>query len=839
MVKTHIAAHRWRRTRQVARLAFAFASASASAFTFAQTTFAQVAEYDRLMQRARAGESREVLPVLQAALKESPNDVRMQRDLVVIANWAESHELAAQTFALLTGAQPAYVLAPAALSLRRIGQWDRAIAAYGALLEIEPDNRDAQAGHVLARLGRGDTEGASTLVERYLPPMGQSRRSVVMVPLLEALANVRERQSRWTEALAAWQDILAAVPNQIAAKRAMLFVASRLGAASVAQDMAISLGNTVEPNAQRRLRQDRTAYQIRWGEIQSNLDTGGERFGWTDRAIASSTKDLADAPSGVYETNATLDRLVALRDRARMADVVALFEQSQQKRIVLTPYARVAVADALLYQRRPQEARDQYLLALRDTEAANGTPETEWQFSLIYAYVECEQWREAMELSDVLVARFNPFLFAKSAIQRNDPNYARARVTRAVLDSFADRLEPAKQRLEEILSLAPHNMSARAALASWYAANDMPRHSNEAFLRIKAEDADFLTGRMGLAESDVSLRRWTQARAQSDALFKAYPENRSVQRLQDEWTAFDAPSVSINVGASWPFDQVVKSGDGTASGRGNRELRIDAYATSMPIADANRLVAHVFSTNATFSETNARRDRYGVGFESNVERYSFAGELHQDHRVGKQVGAAASVSYTPIDEWRIRAALDTNTTDVSLKASVAGIRAAQYNIDVTRRFPLSRSVALGLNAYEFSDGNRRIAGLVNWHERWVSEPKFKLDTDTSISASNNSITDAPYFNPAADASIDLTTAAQWLTWRSYNYGFKQRLQGSLGAYWQDGFGTKPALGIRYEHEWEQARRWVVRYGVGVTRRPYDGRQEQRAQAFFELGWKLR
>ena len=807
---------------------------TAIVMTAARAAEIDASTYDATIARARQGDTAPAISQLQSWLLQSPQNVKLRRDLVVIAGWGERHALALETFApLIASEQPPYVLAAAALSARRQQSWPLAASLYRAWLAAEPANGDAQAGVALSLLGAGDVAAASAAVEGYLPAETTSRRTAALVPLLEALAMIREQQSRWPEALAAWQDVLSVRPTLVSAQRALLFVTSRLGATSVAAEMLRRTETLAAPDTQLRLRQDLTANMIRWGDVQLSVDTGLSRFGWTDRSLSASRVDREQASSNAPRAaNALFDRMIAARNRIDMQEVVRLFDESERGGVVLPGYARAVVGDALLYLRQPHRGRDQYLRALADYAATTGTLQPEWKFSLLYAYVETEQWSLVAATADELVAYFQPFRNSKSALQQDEAGYARARVTQALVNLYGDQLDLAGQRIQEIITLAPNNVSARAALASWYAANDMPRHSNEEFLRIKAEDPIFLGGRLGLAETELSLARWQSAEAQSAEILRQYPESRAAQRLDDMIQARHAPELRLSSTLGSPLGELSPT-------QALRDRRIDAYGYSSPFSDHYRLFAHAFWSRADFVDRMARRERLGLGAEASFESVAGAVELHADTLPTHRVGLALSVSITPTDEWRARASFDSNTTDIALKASQAGVAAQQFSIGVERKFAGLNAVSGSVNHYRFSDGNERTSVSGNWHQRWLSAASFKFDTDVSLGASKNSRSGTSYFNPSADASGDVTAVLEWLTWRSYERSFRQRVMATAGSYWQEQYGTGSVLGARYEQEWERARHYVLRYGAGWTRRPFDGRQEQRLQFFLDLGWKLR
>jgi biofilm PGA synthesis protein PgaA len=135
---------------------------------------------------------------------------------------------------------------------------------------------------------------------------------------------------------------------------------------------------------------------------------------------------------------------------------------------------------------------------------------------------------------------------------------------------------------------------------------------------------------------------------------------------------------------------------------------------------------------------------------------------------------------------------------------------------------------------DFSDGNDRDQWWVSWSERWLSEPRWRVESTASLGGSENSLAGAPYFNPGSDLTASVELAGEWLNWRRYERQFRQRVALTLGRYAQEGFGSGSILGASYEHVWELDRRLYLRYGVGRSLRPYDGERTGRTVARVEL-----
>src|SRR5262249_17728024 len=110
------------------------------------------------------------------------------------------------------------------------------------------------------------------------------------------------------------------------------------------------------------LASEMAAAEVRWGDVDRPYDPR-QRFVAVDRALA--TLDGLIAKAAANKDTAALvslrmDRMVALRDRVRMADVVNEADLLRQEGVALPAYAREALADALLYLHQPRAALAEY-----------------------------------------------------------------------------------------------------------------------------------------------------------------------------------------------------------------------------------------------------------------------------------------------------------------------------------------------------------------------------------------------------------------------------------------------------------------------------------------------
>jgi hypothetical protein len=161
----------------------------------------------------------------------------------------------------------------------------------------------------------------------------------------------------------------------------------------------------------------------------------------------------------------------------------------------------------------------------------------------------------------------------------------------------------------------------------------------------------------------------------------------------------------------------------------------------------------------------------------------------------------------------------------------AGITGRLFKLEASSSPYEGRRLGGDVSRLNMSDGNHRTAGELWWNERLVSGPRFKFDGSVSLYTSRNSARDRPYFNPERDRQISVSASAEWLTTRRYDRSFRQRMIATAGSYWQKRFGSGAAAELRYEHEWGLGELFGVRYGVGHSVHPYDGKREGRTFAY--------
>ena len=774
-----------------------------------------------MIEQARQGKTSEAIRRLEQWATEFPQQLRYLYDLVVVLGWAEQHEKAVRFWPKLDRPEtPSYVLKALAHSARKAEQFAIAEQAYQRWLSQESASYEAQAGLVLTWAAQGRIDEA---LDYALEKLRTKPHTVAHVPLLHSLASLWQAKQRWFDSAAVFDEILRIMPNDRAAYRERSFMLSRMGTPHLAIEYVTAQPTWFTAEEKSSLQEDRISQLIRWGEAEIAWQSGPARFKTIDRALQEN--ELFSQ----HSLRSAFDRLIALRDRVRMAEVIAHYQNLHARGVELPAYTVSAAADAFLYQKQPEQARDLYRRALAMTQNEPGAPNREWQLGLYYAYIECEQFAAARELIDRMVADEPPFLYrGMRGVELDNPMYPRLRLNQALLRLYADQLDESETLLHAFLELAPFNISARTAWGSLHFAREQPRAAQQIFQSVLVDEPKDLHAQIGLAETLLSLRDYRKALLIAEPLWRDYPENRAVQNLAQQWQAYQRRH----------FTSEARMGrsDGGINPSGNRDLQIDSQLYSAPFAYHWRAYIRHFYAQAHLDEQTVSRQRVGLGLHYRVPDWQAQIELRQALPKYDEIAIALNGDWQANDHWAVRASIESKINDLAMKAHAAGISARRASLGVSYTANESRRLASEFSLTEFSDDNRRSQLNLSGSQRMLSNPLYKLTTYASLYASRNSLRNAVYFNPRHDTAFELTAVNEWLTWRRYQRNFKQRLALSVGHYRQADFGGASTYGLRYEHEWERDGRFTLRYGVGSNRHPYDGIQETRRFAYLNFNW---
>lgn len=593
---------------------------------------------------------------------------------------------------------------------------------------------------------------------------------------------------------------------------------------------------SVAPLQLATLQQQALAQQLRWAVAERDQRTGLARFAALDRLLAELDAALvqqqaAAAQAAPEDARAwqdllvalSSDRLLALLERGRPDEVIALYERLRASGATLQPYALVAVADALAQQRRSAEAVPLYEAALLREGEPPGLPVENW-FGLIYAYLDTGRFEEAEALLARLEAETPALLRLAPAAGLPNPEYSGVKGMRGFLLLYTGRLKEAQQHFDALTQEAPFNASYAEGAAE---AELLLGHPRAALAQLEALSANHPYDRnirAEYAQTLLTLNEFAAARRIGESLAADFPDSTFVRKFERQQRAVTGAFLEMETAA----------GTGGGQAVADRSWSLDARLSSPLIGDEWRVVYDQALGWGDTGDQEGRWARGGLGLGWQRGGWLAEAKVQQANGGPYRSSAAGLLSYRASDHWLLSASVDGNSRDVPWKARVADIGArdasasAAYLVDDGRRFDLS------LQRLMFSDTNRRTAASLSWRERWTSGPRLQLESVLGAYTSRNRLQDTPYFSPSRDASLQASLRGQWLSWKRDDRQFFQALEVGAGRYHQTGFGSGTVWVLRYEHQWNLGPRLQVRYGLSLSRHPYDGVSEQQRGVFVSL-----
>lgn len=254
---------------------------------------------------------------------------------------------------------------------------------------------------------------------------------------------------------------------------------------------------------------------------------------------------------------------------------------------------------------------------------------------------------------------------------------------------------------------------------------------------------------------------------------------------------------------------------------------VGRFEGSARIAEALRLYARYRFTRSTESQyRNGDLDRVGAGIRYRFdERFlldqEFSGDLYQSG----QAGSSSRLTYEPRDAWQFALAHSSFAEDLPLRARAAGIDARQWSGDASyerRDYRLSWRAAI--EAYDFSDGNRRTAFYTTAGYAYEMRAEREQRLFVEWYQSSNSLDGAVYFNPRHDYSLGFIQRTDFV----FDSRFRRHVDHlylSANLYQQDGYGTHPRASVRYVQDYDFDATHALSAGAGLARNVYDGRYE--------------
>jgi len=801
------------RPRSSRAIRLALGSALWLAVGLVATPAAAALDREQAVAAARQGRLDEAIAALQAL--DAAGDIQARHDLVAVYGWAgrRAEAIAAFERILPPGSAPAYVQRDAAAAYRGERRYAEAEALARALLKAQPDDAEA------ARLLSGVLTDSGRAREAVALMQQQLQRQPKEVDHWIALGNAAREVPDPFTALRAYGQARALQPANREAAESISGVLRELGApfgtAQQLQDVPLAL------------RVAQAGRQVRWATQIDPPGPGAARFITVDAALAEIERLLAEVAATpgadpALRTSLRFDQLTALHQRERWQAVLDAAAGLRADGIALPLYLRRDEAGALLALRRPAEALTAY-----DEVLAAEPADHEAIVGRFFALVELEDFAGAMAMMDALLAREPQFKrFGVDPTPLPNPDWLDWSILAAKVRSYAGMQAEAWERLQPLVAGAPALSWLREANASVAAERGWLRLADEE-IRIAASLAPDSRGiAINVADSDMRLKRWPEARERVAVLAEAYPDYTGVRRSVRDLAVHDL--YELDAGTTLRHE----NGAAAAAPGSGVEGHVRLY--SPPIAELWRIAAAAERQTAEPIEGKVVRLLYGLGtqyrgadVDGQLMAWSNQGTLSKG-------GASLNGAWHGNDHVWIGAGVERFSRDMPLRPLLYGITADSANLSASYSWSESRSVSAGFQGMKFSDGNRREAWSLGWMERLVTQPHLKIDARPSFYTSSNSSQAGPYFAPIRDRVASLSLEADHVIWRWYERSFTHNLSVSAGNYWQQGFGSGAVGSLRYQQVWRHDPLTEWRYGISFGRAIYDGVPENSGALFVNL-----
>jgi biofilm PGA synthesis protein PgaA len=581
------------------------------------------------------------------------------------------------------------------------------------------------------------------------------------------------------------------------------------------------------------LQQQALAQKVRWAVAERDQRVGVERFNALDRVLAEfdSATDRLNAALALAELGdekawhdlyvaLKSDHMLALLERERPAQTIAMYDALRASGAELKPYALVVVAEALSQERRSAETIPLYEAALINDGNSSPMP-VETQFGLIYAYLDNGRFEDAEALLVKIESETPALLRLTPQAGRPNPEYTSVNGMRGFLLLYTNRLEQAQQHFDALLQEAPFNAGYGEGAAEVERLRGHPRAALAQYEALAANHPYDRNIRADRAQTLLDLNEFAAARRIGDSLAADYPDSIFVRKFEREQRAVTGAFLEVETSA----------GSGSGSAIVDRSWNIDSRLSSGVMRDEWRVF---YDQIVAGGETGAEKENWargGLGLSWQRGGWLAEGKVQQANMGPYRSSVAGRLSYRIDDNWEVSGAVNGNSKDAPWKARISDIGARDAGATVSYLFNESRRFDVSWQRLKFSDTNRRDAVFVSWRERWISGPRLKLESLLSADTSSSRLQATPYFSPSHDASVQAGLNGEWLTWKADNRQFFQIFGVSTGGYRQADFGTKPLWNLRYEHQWNLGQKLQLRYGLSLSSHPYDGVREQQRSVF--------
>lgn len=790
--------------------------------------------YDALIIQARNGHFTPALTQLRqlSAERQTPGQVS---DHLVIAGWAGQDAEVLQVYEAQGKHRnlTSQALATVARTYRNQKQWAQAEAVYRQALLREPNNIDLQLGLALTQADGGK---ASEAVQRLralvaAQPNDPNRRMALGYALSRAGLNY--------DALFEFDQAFIRAGDKPDVAREYIVALQKARLPEAALRLSAKRPGLVDAVTQRRLEGDLAAERVRIAEFATRTEK--ERYVVADRAINDYDRLIArwapDASAHDDVVRWRIDRLGALKARARTAQVIREYQTLNGEGVQLPTYALRWVAASYLDQRQPEKAEPLYrqVLSAPDADASYRVDDST---ALFYALLESDKVEDARQVADTLAKEQKPRVELKGLpIGNPNDNWMDAQQLSAQAGTFGGDLPGSEASLEALVAKAPGNVGLRLAQADMYRARDWPRRAEGTLKETEAQAPRDIGLEVSQAYTAMDLQEWRQMDALTDDVVARNPDNRQVQRLSRLRDVHDMAELRVEAYTGKSYGGGYNNDAGAVAG--SRDWGIESVIYTPPIDEDWRLFAGAGYATADFSEGTGQHRWQRVGVERRTRDMTLEAEVsNHSYGDGSKQGASVSIARDINDHWQYGGSLGYLLSTTPLRALNDGVTANGGSGFIRWRANESREWKLTLSPSHFSDGNDRFEALLSGREGLYSSPHVQVDLGLEIGASRNSKEDTAYFNPKSDFTVLPVININHVLYHRYETQWSQQFQIGAGTYSQRDYSTSGIGLIGYGQRF----RWndVLEMGANLSliSRPYDGDRERDLRLLVDLTYRF-
>ncbi len=790
--------------------------------------------YDALIIQARNGNFTPALTQLRQtpAERQTPGQIS---DHLVIAGWAGQDAEVLKVYETQGTHRDltSQALATVARTYRNRQQWAQAETVYRRALLREPNNIDLQLGLALTQADGGKAGEAVQRTRALVAakPDDPNRRMALGYALSRADLNY--------DALFEFDQAFMRAGDKPEVAREYIVALQKARLPEAALRLSAKRPGLLDPVTQRRLEGDLAAERVRMAEFATRSEQ--ERYVIADRALQDYDKLLArwtpDATAHDDVVRWRIDRLGALKARARTAEVIREYQTLKAEGVQLPTYAVRWVAAAYLDQRQPENAEPLYreVLTAPDADPADHVEDST---ALFYALMESDKVAQAREVASNLAKTQNPRVELKG-LPVGNPNdsWMDAQQLSAQAGVYGGDLPGSEAGLEALVAKAPGNVGLRLAQADMYRARDLPRRAEGILKETEAQAPRDIGLEVSQAYTAMDLQEWRQMDTLTDDVLARNPDSRQVQRLSRLRDVHDMAELRVEAYTGKSFGGGNNGDAGAVSG--SRDWGIESRLYTPPIDEDWRLFAGAGYARADFDEGTGQHRWQVVGVERRTRDMTIEAEVsNHSYGDGTKQGAAVSIARDINDHWQYGASLGYLLSTTPLRALNEGVTANGGSGFIRWRANESREWKLSLSPSHFSDGNDRLEALLTGREGIYSSPNVQVDLGLEVGASRNSKDDTVYFNPKSDLSVLPTVTVNHVLYHRYETQWSQQFQLGAGTYSQKDYSTGGVglVGYGQRYRWND----VLEVGANLSliSRPYDGDRERDLRLLVDLTYRF-